>query len=274
MSGSSAVVRPAAVAGAFYPATREALTATVHSLLDDVEGGHVDGASVTAAARLRALIVPHAGYVYSGPIAASAYRRIDPARVGRVLLLGPSHRSRLVGLGVPSADAFATPLGMVVVDGAGRSVLLDRGLAAVDDRAHVLEHSLEVQLPFLQLVVPGVPVLPVAVGPASADSVADAIDALWDPATLVVVSSDLSHYESYGSARRHDERTAASIIALAPEAIDDRDACGSFAVRGLLLAARRRGLTTGVLDLRSSGDTAGDQDRVVGYGAFAFEEAA
>ena len=267
---SSLRVRPAAVAGAFYPGTRGSLAATVHSLLD--------GADVAVApnsvAHLRALIVPHAGFAYSGPIAASAYRQIDPNRVRRVLLLGPSHRSPLFGLGVTSADVFATPLGPVTVDAEARRVILDRGLAAVDDRAHVLEHRLEVQLPFLQQVLPGVPVLPVAVGPAPAGAVADAIDALWDASTLVVVSSDLSHYESYPSARRHDARTAGSILALASEAIDDHDACGSFAVRGLLLAARRLALAARVVDLRSSGDTAGDRNRVVGYGAFAFEEAA
>jgi AmmeMemoRadiSam system protein B len=263
-------VRPAAVAGAFYPGARDSLAATVHSLLEGADGA----APADASPHLRALIVPHAGYVYSGPIAATAYRRIDRHRVGRVLLLGPSHRSPLFGLGVSSADVFATPLGPVTVDAEARHVLLESGLAAVDDGAHRLEHSLEVQLPFLQYVLPGVPVLPVAVGPAPAETVADAVDALWDAGRLVVVSSDLSHYETYPSACRHDARTAESITALAPEAIDDHDACGSFAVRGLLLAARRHGLSARVLDLRNSGDTAGSHDRVVGYGAFAIEEAA
>ena len=263
-------VRPAAVAGAFYPGRRDVLSATVRSLLHDADATPASPAST----RLRALIVPHAGYAYSGPIAASAYRRIDPARVRRVVLLGPSHRSPLFGLAVSLADVFATPLGPVTVDAAARQVLLDQDLATVDDRAHALEHSLEVQLPFLQEVLPGVAVLPVAVGPAPIEVVADAIDALWDPLTLVVVSSDLSHDESYESARRHDARTSTSITALEPDAIGDRDACGGFAVRGLLLAARRHGVAARVLDLRSSGDTAGDRDRVVGYGAFAFEEAA
>ncbi|MGZ4677466.1 MAG: AmmeMemoRadiSam system protein B [Acidimicrobiia bacterium] len=268
MTASSLRVRPAAVAGAFYPGSRDRLAATVRGLLETVD------APPASDAPLRALIVPHAGYVYSGPIAATAYDRIDPARVRRVLLLGPSHRAPLFGLAVSSADAFATPLGIVPVDTEARRALVVSGLATVDDRAHALEHSLEVQLPFLQAVLPGVPVLPVAVGVAPAEVVADAIDALWTPDTLVVVSSDLSHYEPYESARRHDARTATAITGLTPEAIDDQDACGSFAVRGLLSSARKHGLVARVLDLRNSGDTAGDRDRVVGYGAFAVEETA
>lgn len=261
-------VRPPAVAGAFYPGHTRELVATVEHLLA--------GASVRPDphARLRALIVPHAGYVYSGPIAASAYRRIEPGAVRRVLLLGPSHRTPLRGLAVPTADGFATPLGDVAVDAAMRAELVSAGLAAPDDAAHRIEHSLEVQLPFLQAVLPGVPVLPVAVGVAPATTVAEAIATVWDETTLVVVSSDLSHYEPYAVAQRHDHETADAITRLAPDAIGDLDACGCFAVRGLLVAAEARGLGVRVLDLRSSGDTAGDRDRVVGYGAFAFEVAA
>jgi AmmeMemoRadiSam system protein B len=180
----------------------------------------------------------------------------------------------LYGLAVPSSDAFATPLGAVPVDVEARHELLARGLAAIDDAPHDLEHSLEVQLPFLQAVLPGVPVLPVAVGAARPAAVADVVDALWDETTLVVVSSDLSHYESYAVARVQDARTADAITRLDDRGIGDRDACGGYAVRGLLVAARARGLEASVLDLRSSGDTAGDRDRVVGYGAFALEVAA
>lgn len=265
---TSRLVRAPAVAGAFYPGTPDALDRAVRGLLEGA------GPGGEAARPLRALVVPHAGYVYSGPIAATAYRHIDPASIRHVVLLGPSHRSPLAGLGVSSADVFATPLGPVAVDTEAREVLLARGLATVDDHAHLLEHSLEVQLPFLQRVLPGVPVLPVAVGYADAGDVADAIDALWDADTLVVVSTDLSHYERYESARAHDARTAAAVTALESDAIGDLDACGAFALRGLLLAARRRGFAVRLLDLRSSGDTAGDRDRVVGYGAFAVEEAA
>jgi AmmeMemoRadiSam system protein B len=259
-------IRPAVVADAFYPGTRRALATTVTTLLDRADEPERTG-------RLRALIVPHAGYVYSGPIAASAYRAVDATDVRRVLLLGPSHRTPLRGLAVSSADGFATPLGIVPVDRDARDLLLQRGLATVDDRAHALEHSLEVQLPFLQAVLPGVPALPVAVGAAGPDEVDAAIDALWDDGTLVVVSSDLSHYEPYMVARRHDAATAEAITELDADGVGEWDACGRHAVRGLLVAARRRGLTAQLLDLRSSGDTAGDPERVVGYGAFAFTEA-
>ncbi len=261
-------IRPAAVAGAFYPGDARTLAGTVDRLLAAAE---IRPDPVTA---LRALVVPHAGYVYSGPIAASAYRRIDPDPVRRVLLLGPSHRTPLRGLAVPTADRFATPLGEVTVDDPMRAALLAAGLAAPDDAAHRLEHSLEVQLPFLQAVLPDVPVLPVAVGVTPTATVADAVDTVWDPETLVVVSSDLSHYEPYAVAQRHDRTTARAITDLAAGAIGDLDACGGFALRGLLVAAARHGLRMRLLDLRNSGDTAGDRDRVVGYGAFALEAAA
>jgi AmmeMemoRadiSam system protein B len=260
-------IRPAAVAGAFYPGGTRSLAGTVAALLDGASAPDRTG-------RLRALIVPHAGYVYSGPIAASAYRAVDPTAARRVLLLGPSHRTPLRGLAVSSADGFATPLGVVPVDRAARDELVAAGLATVDDGAHALEHSLEVQLPFLQAVLPDVPVLPVAVGAAAPEDVAAVIDAVWDDGTLIVVSSDLSHYEPYMTARRHDEQTADAIAALDVDGIGEWDACGRHAVRGLLLAARRHGLTAHLLDLRSSGDTAGDPERVVGYGAFAFAEVA
>lgn len=267
MSGAPRV-RPAAVAGAFYPSDPGDLAGTVDRLLARAE------VRPDPATQLRALVVPHAGYVYSGPIAANAYRRIDPVPVRRVLLLGPSHRTPLRGLAVPTVDRFATPLGEVAVDGGMRAALLAAGLAVPDDAAHRLEHSLEVQLPFLQTVLPAVPVLPVAVGVTAPAVVAEAIDAVWDESTLVVVSSDLSHYEPYAVAQRHDRATAHAITTLAPDGIGDLDACGCFALRGLLVAASGHGLRVRLLDLRSSGDTAGDHDRVVGYGAFALEAAA
>jgi len=258
-------VRPPAVAGSFYPADPDAL---------------IDGLrSSFALARRRdgdqpvpkALIVPHAGHVYSGPIAASAYLRLVPGRstIRRVVLLGLSHRVPLDGVAVSSADALATPLGLVPVDDLARRAALDVPGVRLDDTAHAAEHSLEVQLPFLQVVLDRFEVLPLAVGRCDADEVAEVLDVVWGgPETVIVVSTDLSHYHPYADAVALDRRTAAAIATCRPEAIGDRDACGAYPLRGLLVAARARQLPIEVLDLRNSGDTAGDKEQVVGYGAF------
>ena len=212
------------------------------------------------------------GYVYSGAIAASAYERIAPARdtIRRVVLLGPSHRVPVRGLAVPSVDAFETPLGLVPIDAAARSRVLELPAVHVDDGAHAVEHSLEVQLPFLQAVLDDFTLLPLSVGDASTEEVAAVLDACWGgPETLVVISTDLSHYHRYDDAVGLDARTAAAIVACRPDAVDDVDACGARPLRGLLRCAAERGLAVEQLDLRNSGDTAGDRERVVGYGAFA-----
>jgi MEMO1 family protein len=257
-------VRAPAVAGLFYPADPARLAEAVACAIDvTVPAGEPDVAAV---------VVPHAGYVYSGAIAGSAYARVARlrGRVRRVVLLGPAHRTWVDGLAASSADGFATPLGVVPVDAELRRRALDLPDVVVDDGAHAGEHSLEVQLPFLQATLGDVSVCPLAVGGAGASEVARVIEALWDdPATLVVVSTDLSHYLDYATAAARDRRTAAAIVARDPQAIDDDDACGARPLRGLLVVARRRALGVRLLDLRSSGDTAGDRDRVVGYGAFA-----
>jgi len=262
-------VRPSAVAGAFYPREPGALRAEVDGLLADARARGLELASVP-----RALVVPHAGYVYSGPVAASAYATVADAAAGirRVVLLGPAHRVPLRGMAVPSVALLLTPLGAVEVADDARARLVMLGLAIVDDDAHALEHSFEVQLPFLQRVFPGVPVLPVAVGAAAASDVERAIDALWDDGTLVVVSTDLSHYDTYESARRHDAQTADAILRRDGDLLTGTDACGVHALRGLLRAALARDLAVRALDLRSSGDTAGPRDQVVGYGAFVIVE--
>ena len=258
-------VRPPAVAGSFYPADPDQL---------------IDGLRSSFAAAYRpdgdqpvpkALIVPHAGHVYSGPIAASAYLRLIPGRttIRRVVLLGPSHRVPLEGMAVSSADALATPLGLIPVDDPARRAALAGPGVRVDDTAHAAEHSLEVQLPFLQVVLDRFAVLPIAVGRCDADDVAAVLDLVWGgPETVIVVSTDLSHYQRYDDAVTLDRRTAATIAASRPEAIGDRDACGAYPLRGLLVAASGRRLPIELLDLRNSGDTAGDKQRVVGYGAF------
>jgi len=255
--------RRPAVAGLFYPEDPAELSAAVRR--------HVRGARDPGGPPPVAVIAPHAGYVYSGPVAGSAYARVASlaGRVRRVVLVGPSHRVAFRGLAVPSADVLETPLGDVPVDRDAAERLVALPQVVERDDAHAGEHSLEVQLPFLQEVLGALPVLPLAAGTATAEEVAEVLDALWDPpGTLFVVSSDLSHYEDYETARRRDEATSRAIEALRPEALDADSACGRVGVRGLLLLARRRGLRARTLDLRSSGDTAGPRDRVVGYGAY------
>lgn len=222
----------------------------------------------------KALIVPHAGHVYSGPIAASAYGLLRPfaSRYRRVVLLGPSHRVPLRGLGLPGVGAFATPLGLVPLDEEAVALAAECPAVGVAPAAHAREHSLEVQLPFLQRVLPSFSLVPLTVGAASADEVAEVLERLWGgEETLIVISSDLSHYEGYDAGRLHDRATAARILALDGH-FDGEDACGCVPVQGLLASARRHHLAAELVDLRSSGDTAGDKDRVVGYGAFAFYE--
>lgn len=258
-------VRPAAVAGLFYPADPVQLTARIEALLD----GPRNTAPIEACEPLRALIVPHAGEVYCGPIAAHAYRELSIAHTPqRLVLLGPSHYVTFRGLAIPSAAAFATPLGIVEIDRGALRELRDLPGVLLSDAAHGPEHSLEVQLPFLQRLAAGVPVVPLVTGEASAAEVEAVIDALWDERTLIVVSSDLSHYHAYEAARALDARTARAIVA-GREDLSGAQACGCVALNGLARAARKRGLTPRLLDLRNSGDTAGDRQRVVGYGAFA-----
>jgi len=256
-------LRPAAVAGSFYPANPDQLRDLVDGLLSTARRAAPEQTP-------RGLIAPHAGLVYSGPVAAAAYAGLASlrGRTRRVAVLGPSHFVPLEGLAVPSAEAFGSPLGAVPIDRAAVDALLELPAVRVLDTAHAREHSIEVQLPFLQRALGPFLLVPLVVGDAGAEEVAAVIDRLWDEDTLVVVSSDLSHYHDYETARVLDERTARGIEALDAEAIADRSACGARPLRGLLLAARRRGFGMRRLDLRNSGDTAGGKDRVVGYGAW------
>jgi AmmeMemoRadiSam system protein B len=263
-------VRPAAVAGAFYPADPHRLRADVERFLLEAEPPDSPRAP-------KALVAPHAGYAYSGPIAASAFRTLDghEGAIRRVVLLGPSHFVPLAGCALPAWTRFATPLGEIEVDVDARAALADGrvGEPAVEvaDRPHAREHSLEVELPFLQVVLDEFTLVPLAVGDATPDHVARVLELLWGGGeTLIVVSTDLSHYLDAASAERRDQATAAAIVALDADRIGPDDACGRHPLRGLLTAARRRGLGVTELDLRHSGDTAGDRERVVGYGAFAF----
>jgi AmmeMemoRadiSam system protein B/AmmeMemoRadiSam system protein A len=262
------MTRPAAVAGSFYPAAAGALREQVRAYLR--------AATPRTAAAPKALIAPHAGYLYSGPIAASAYALLQGARdrIERVVLLGPAHRVPVRGLALPGVEAFESPLGPVALDAEGARTLAALPQVEVSARAHAYEHSLEVQLPFLQQTLGRFALLPLVVGDASTEEVVEALQSVWGGAeTLIVVSSDLSHYLPYAEARRTDARTAQAIVALEPT-LDHLQACGATPVNGLLTVARRRGLRIEQLDLRNSGDTAGDRARVVGYGAWAIYEAA
>jgi hypothetical protein len=248
-------VREPAVAGMFYPAESEKLRRMIEGFLAAAEPGP----------HPKAVIVPHAGYIYSGPIAASVYKRINPEKISRVVLIGPSHRVALRGLAASSAPAWRTPLGDVPVE--------CPAFLPVNDAAHELEHSLEVQLPFLQIVSNPFTLIPLVAGDASAEAVAEVLEKLWGgPETLIVISSDLSHYESYATARKMDRAASEAILALDERGLDYDNACGLVPICGLLHLAKQKKLRAELIDLRSSGDTAGPREQVVGYGAFAFYE--
>lgn len=260
-------IRPAAIAGTFYPGGALALARSVEALLT--------AAKPAATAPVpKAIIAPHAGHVYSGPIAASIYALIKPARarIKRVVLLGPTHRIAVHGIALPGVEAFATPLGNVPVDADAVKQLMKLPYVGASTEAHRMEHSLEVHLPFLQKVIDEFTLVPLAVGRASAQQVADVINLLWGgDETLIVVSSDLSHYLPYAEAQATDSATAQAILDLRTD-INHHQACGATPVTGLNLLAQQRGLKPKLIDLRNSGDTAGDKSRVVGYGSFAFYE--
>ena len=261
-------VRQPAVAGTFYPRDTAELAADARRYLEQAAPAcGKDGVAP------KALIVPHAGYVYSAPVAAAAYVRLAAVRdiIKRVILLGPAHYLPIQGLAASSVSSFATPLGEVPVDRRAIESLRDLPQVAVRDDAHGPEHCLEVQLPFLQIILNDFAIVPLLVGAATYGEVRDVIDRLWDgPETLFVISSDLSHYYPYETARRLDAETAAAIVALEADAIGDEQACGRAPIGGLLLAARGHGLHAVVADLRNSGDTAGSRSEVVGYGSFLF----
>jgi AmmeMemoRadiSam system protein B len=266
-------VRPPAAAGSFYPDDPRKLRELVTGLLDQA-AAHRDPAAPQPDRPPQALIAPHAGYLYSGPIAASAFAALRPFRdrIRRVVHLGPAHRVRFTGLAAPTHDAFATPLGRVPLDRAALDDLLHLPGVAPRDDAHEPEHCLEAHLPFLQLTLDDFVLVPLLVGvTVEPEDVARVLDRLWrEETTLVLVSSDLSHYLNHADARRSDQAVSAAIERLDAGQLQPELACGYLAIRALLVAAHRRGLHATTLDLRSSGDTAGPRDRVVGYGAYAF----
>jgi len=261
-------IRPTAVAGQFYPADFAEANRQLTAFLD----GAV--AAPCAGRRPKALIAPHAGWVYSGPVAAGAYALLKPFRgsYARVVLLGPSHRVAFQGMALSSADHWASPLGAVALDKDWSRLIGLPGIGVLD-QAHAQEHSLEVHVPFLQATLGQFTLLPVVIGDASPDMVAGLLDALWGgPETLIVVSTDLSHYLPYEQCRSTDGATVAAIEHMNPAAIAREGACGRIPVGGLLTVAKRKGLEIVTLDVRNSGDTAGPRDRVVGYGSWALFE--
>lgn len=261
-------VRPPAVAGSFYPHQAGALAQEVRALLATAETGTGGQAPVTP----KAIIVPHAGYVYSGSTAALAYQQLAAARstVRRVVLLGPVHRVAVRGLALPGVDAFDTPLGRIPIDQDGVVAIASLPQVVVSPPAHAQEHSLEVQLPFLQAVLDDFTLLPLAVGDATPEEVAQVLNVLWGgPETVIVISSDLSHFLPYANAVAVDRETVRTMLARSPT-LSHSQACGGTPVNGLLLAARQHHLQPSLLGLCNSGDTAGDKQRVVGYAALAF----
>lgn len=258
-------IRAPCVAGYFYPADPKELAVTVQSLLDSTPTPTVPAP--------KAIISPHAGYIYSGPIAATIYKTLLPIKdqIKRVVLLGPAHRLGFLGIAVTHADAFATPLGTIPIDTASIASIQNLPGVQVLEQAYDMEHSLEVQLPFLQSILTSFTLVPCVVGDANPNDVANLLEHLWgDEHTLIVISSDLSHYHDYATAQKIDAQTTAAIVNLASEQIADHQACGRLPVKGLLLAAAKMHLHAQVLDQRNSGDTAGDKNRVVGYGAYHF----
>jgi len=260
-------VRPPAVAGLFYPDDAEELRDAVSAYLAQQQ-------TENTAAPPKALIVPHAGYVYSGAVAAAAYSAVAKLRdtIRRIVLIGPSHRVYLRGMAAPAAHSFATPLGKVEIDGGLKSALLQRGDVIEADAPHAQEHCLEVQLPFLQMLFEDFTLLPLVLGSVAPERVAAALAEVWgDPATLVLVSSDLSHYHQYTQAQQIDAATSAAILRGATTLAGEQ-ACGAVGINGLLCLASQRQLPISEIARCNSGDTAGDRSRVVGYGAFAVHE--
>lgn len=264
-----AMIRQPAVAGSFYPADPLELRHQVRHLLEH--------ATPPPGPAPRALIVPHAGYIYSGPVAATAYLTLLPVReqIRRVILFGPSHRVPFHGIALSQATEFMTPLGPIALDRHAIQSLQQLPGVMNLDAAHAYEHSLEVQLPFLQSILGEFKLVPLVVGDCDAETVAKVIERFWDdPHSLIVISSDLSHYHDYATAQRMDSNTSHAIEALNSAAIGYDDACGRNPILGMLEVARRHELEAHTLDLRNSGDTAGPREQVVGYGAFSFTPAA
>lgn len=259
-----AKIRKSAVAGSFYPGNAETLEKAVRSMLNKARKQPLNA---------RAVIVPHAGFIYSGPVAASVYASISDmaGSIERIVMIGPAHREYVRGLAVSDAEFWITPLGQVRLDQQALRELLSYPFVSVSNAAHLQEHCLEVQLPFIQILFPDVSIVPILAGDADSSQVEKILRHFEeDEKTLLLISSDLSHFHKYDEAVRLDGNTAKCVTELNPEAMGPGAACGAIPVKGLLKLAKKTGWTVRTLDLRNSGDTSGDKNSVVGYGAFAF----
>ncbi len=258
-------IRTPAVAGLFYPEHPDELQTMMRKFLNETK--------VSREPVPKAIIAPHAGYIYSGPIAASVYARLAPAHlmITKVVLLGPSHRIPLKGVAVTQMTNFATPLGLIPIDTQAINEITSLPQVSVREEAHVSEHSLEVQLPFLQEVLDDFTLIPLVVGEATPEEIDEVLDKLWGgEETVIVISSDLSHYHDYKTAQKMDDSISQAIENLRLDEIHHEQACGRIPISGLLHIARRKKMHAKTIDLRNSGDTAGPKDQVVGYGAYVF----
>ena len=261
-------IRPPAVAGTFYPENPD-------TLRDVIEQNIAQTAPLSRTEIPKVLIVPHAGYIYSGPIAGSAYTLLVPYRqlINRVVIIGPSHRVGFHGVALSNADNFKTPLGLIPIDKKSQAKLAEIAGVHIMDKAHEAEHSVEVQLPFLQYMLDTFSIVPIVAGDASPQLIAKIIKTLWaGPETLILISSDLSHFHNYLTAQQLDRATSQAILTMDINAIDSQHACGCVGIRGLLTFTQQHPMETSILDVRNSGDTAGSKDSVVGYGAYLFSE--
>jgi AmmeMemoRadiSam system protein B len=257
-------IRNPAVAGMFYPADPEELQTTIRNMLAQAKADQPVP---------KAIIAPHAGYIYSGPVAASAYACLAKAatQIKQIILLGPSHRYPFRGIAAPEADIFATPLGQIKIN--QQQIANISSQIIISDAAHAEEHSLEVQLPFLQILLKDFSLIPLLIGITDADHIAKILDQLWDgDETLIIISSDLSHYHDYATAQNMDQQTVQAILNLKPESLNEDQACGRLPIKGLLQIAAQKKLKPQLIDLRNSGDTAGPKNQVVGYTAIHFLE--
>jgi AmmeMemoRadiSam system protein B len=260
------MVRPSAVAGYFYPSSEEQLIKIIKN--------YIEKANISIKSKPKALISPHAGYIYSGPIAAYGYKSIMPyyKDYDQIILLGPSHFEFVPGIATAPVDYFETPLGKIPIDKESIKKILPLPYVYQNMDAHKKEHSLEVQLPFLQYIFKEkeFKIIPIAVGKIQPKEIWEILNILYNEKILIIVSSDLSHYYDYNTAKLLDEKTANAIEELNPYQIHYEQACGRVPIQGLLLFAKQRNLTPIRLDLRNSGDTAGDKRQVVGYGSWCF----